>query len=540
MTFDIDLRERLLQEAENMPMPGRDPRIAARRAKTLRRHRQMVALAMVAVSAAVIAGAPLLLANEDEPSTTNVSDQLQLPPTGPLDLQWSTAEGGLYYPSATFQGPDGVVYSLSTEPGPRDPGSDYTPPALYRMNDDGSWEQLDLGDGRSNVADVDSGGNDVLYAVSTAPASGGDSDLSYLSMSTDGGQSWVDQEVQPVDPPSDAFPWTMDRAVSVAANGSTVLATVNTHFWGNFATLFPEAAGDPTYSYRLDDAGVTLTKFEGSPDDAAWVTPGSDGDPDQAPPSTVPPEMVLDAAVAAQVDAASGMSPEEAARAWQEGEWDVRTVPWSELGVAGESALSTTQVFRLNGESWEEIPADFQGTAVSELNVSGDLFVAQGWGGESSPRSSLFTSTDGTTWEAMSTPEEHEVVVFKGALVAYPYSYGTAAAPTLKVSTDGGATWTDIDLTTFGAAPNGQVYSVSAGAMGVAVVVGVPDNWVPRQLLVSGDLIDWTSYSVTDIAGLEETQDLSVFVGADRIVVNATPSGEHPNTVTAIGTPVRD
>src|SRR4029450_2512332 len=92
------------------------------------------------------------------------------------------------------------------------------------------------------------------------------------------------------------------------------------------------------------------------------------------------------------------------------------------------------------------------------------------------------------------TPADGFVVGAGPGLVNTSYE-----STTVHVSADGGATWTDSDLTAVGAPVGGHVVEAGGGALGVALVVtDAAGN--PVSLAPSADLLPWTVTALTDIA----------------------------------------
>ena len=92
-------------------------------------------------------------------------------------------------------------------------------------------------------------------------------------------------------------------------------------------------------------------------------------------------------------------------------------------------------------------------------------------------------------------------------------------------------------------APDSWVADVDAGPLGLALVM-LPANGAPgAQLVVSGDLVDWTVTPMEEVVGDAGQFAGNVVVGADRVVVTASiPPADPtalPATVTAVGTPTR-
>ena len=64
---------------------------------------------------------------------------------------------------------------------------------------------------------------------------------------------------------------------------------------------------------------------------------------------------------------------------------------------------------------------------------------------------------------------------------------------------------------------------MSGRPLGLVLVTRTPG--AAQQLTVSGDLVDWTTTPLSEVTGIDDDVNPSVFVGADRIVVRATPYG---------------
>jgi hypothetical protein len=184
------------------------------------------------------------------------------------------------------------------------------------------------------------------------------------------------------------------------------------------------------------------------------------------------------------------------------------------------------------------------------LTVSGGRFVATGYP-DGGGHSAVLTSSDGATWSPVPSPGEGQVVGVGSALVMLPYTPSTV----VQVSPDGGATWSEVDLAAFGVAAGQFITAADAGPLGLAFVTmpSSPDPTAPNgaagapagpgpQLVVSGDLVDWTVTPLADIAGTPVTAN-AVTVGADRVVVSASPPRPDLSapieSVTLVGTPVR-
>jgi hypothetical protein len=536
MSFEQTLRDRLHQEAGALPLPDREPERAAGRARSLRNHRRTVAAGLaVAVAAAVAVPRVVGDGGDTRPVSVGSPSESGLAPTGPLHLDWRRADGGVYQARSAFQD-GGVVYALSTGPGVR--AEDYPdgdePRALYRLGDDGTWEPVALDGDRPRASDV-SGTGGLLYAVSTGPASEGSDAVAHLSTSDDGGDTWHSEDVPRLDPPSTAVDWESYSSVGIESAGSTTLAIVTTRFSPPVDTLFPELAESDEstdYSVETRDEGLVLVRYP--------VASERPEDPEGSRVATPPSTAGADGAAGANGSASRQVQADGAGSA-SEGE-DVRTVPWTELGVDGPDALATRfQLFTRSGDAWEPVTAQpdaFAGLDGIELASAGDRFVVVGWP-DHDGGSTVLTSPDGVSWTPVAGAPQEQIVGVGPALVKIP-----AEGVTLSVSGDAGASWSEVDLAEVaGVDPGSLVVASDTGPLGLALTVTARNGEGSDQLVVSGDLADWTATPLADIVGFDDIGTVTPVVGEDRIVVTATHQvqdlSEPPASVTAIGTPVR-
>jgi hypothetical protein len=565
MSFQDTLRDELRREAAAVPLPGREPDAAVSRARRRRsRHRASAAAAavtVVAVAAAVTV--PRVAGDEDggvdvvNPASTGLS------PTGPLDLEWRALDGGLFDMRAAFPDESGVLYALSTGPGVRagdHPDLDY-PQALYRMGEDGTWQPTPLEGDRPDAVDM-AGAGGLLYAVSTGPAAtpSGDDDGSAarLSTSSDGGDTWSYHEVPMPEAPSDVVDWTGTASVAVESTGSTTIAMVTTMWSPDLEALFPEVDWDDpeqaNHVVEQREEGLVLVDYgdvTSATTPPSTVPPAGEGDepaddpaaPDENPEGSADPEDPEEQVLAAERQAEAEAL--QSGRVSADGSWggsaatDVRTIPWSELGVGGLADVGVVnQLLRHTGDGWEPVePAGLDGFSSFNLGVAGDQFVATGWG-QDGRTSTTLVSADGASWAPLEGVTG-QVIGVGPALVEIPWE-----STTIRVSGDAGASWSDVDLSSVaGIDEDSLLMSADGGPMGLALIATGPDGHV-RDLVVSGDLMDWTTTPMADVVQSDdEPASVQALVGEDRIVVSATmgPVGEDepPPTRTAIGTLVR-
>jgi hypothetical protein len=399
----------------------------------------------------------------------------------------------------------------------------------------------------------------LLYAVSTGPDGNGGYGPQ-LSTSADGGDTWTVEDVGAVAPPSDVTPWLKSSTMAIESNGDTTLALVSTSFRPNQEEVFPQLREPDAYiryqaearpeGFALLDVtgGVAATRpedvaaaFEARAATAAedgtstWALgdPPTTAPPGPGPTSTVPPSTIEGTIVPPAEGAPPAMSSPFA------GAEVVQLVPWADLGVPSIDALGGHhQVFQRTDEGWAQLdatglPADLLGL---ELTAAGDRFVATGYAMRTG-ETTAYASSDGVTWAPVTSPDP-QVVGVGSALVSLPYD-GTV----VHVSPDSGATWSEVDLAAFGLAPGSFVVDADAGPLGLALVTA-PLNGAPgSQLVVSGDLVDWTVTPMEEVLGTAGELASKVVVGADRVVVTASTAPADltalPGTLTAVGTPVR-
>jgi hypothetical protein len=500
MPFEQMLRDRLIDEAESLPLPDRDAGRAIARARA-RRHRRTAAVSVTAAVAVAAAAVSLAQPGDTAGDQVVVPGGEGLPATGPLDLAWQPVDGGLSGILSQFQQSDGTVYALSTGPGVRydDHPEGDLPKSLYALGADGTWREIPLDGDRPRLLEA-TGADGQLYGVATGPAADGGR-VARLLTSGDGGDTWDGEEVALPDPPSTTHDWQRSISMEVDSTGDTTLALVRTSYFPDVAALFPETQ-DPDYTVEFRDEALVLVRVEEAAVPPPSVRPTEDGDRprvgDESPPGEV-----------------------------------VRTVPWSDLGVAGRHEMSTTtQLFRRSGDGWEPLSLDVPELADAwfGLSVAGDTFVVTASDMEA-PHT--YTSPDGSAWTAIEAPGE--LVVGVGpALVAY-----SGDETSVHVSSDAGGSWSEIDLRAFGVPEGAVLADVSTGPLGLAIVVYGP-NGPAESLLVTGDLADWTLTPLSEVTGVVDVGTADVFVGADRIVVSAVREGVPPGpSVTSVGTPRR-
>jgi hypothetical protein len=592
MSFEEKLRSEIQREAGAVPLPDRSPERAARRARQRRNHRR-AAVATVAVTAVLAVALPPALSSDGGEDDVKIQPAREgIPATGPLDIAWRQAAGGLSNVMPVVQD-GGVVYALSSGPGTRMadfPMGDY-PVALYKLADDGTWTPVELEGPRArDIAAADG----LLYSIATAPGTGGEIGVQ-LSTSEDGGATWAPEDVALPDPPTDDLEWVSESKLELESDGEATVAVVVTSFTPDYPSIFPQMADDPSLYVEARDDGFALVRADTSAfesrrqDELAATAAQSDGriTSPASPPSTEPPAAGPPAtsaptttrpdaptttgpagptttappATAAPTTAtteaptttttappatlpatsttADGSSSPPTTEPSIEVPTDVvDSVTWDELGLDGPESLGPVyQVLRRTDDGWEALDGAgdaFDGLSGVELDVAEGRFVAAAWDHGDQV---VLTSDDGTAWSRVAGPGDGSILGMGPALVELPVN-GAAG----HVSTDGGATWQELDLAGAGVGAS-SIYAADAGPLGLALVLNDPGGLAPAKLAVTGDLVDWTVTPLTDVVGPDPVGMASVFVGEDRVVVTTVgpppASGETPPSRTAVGVPHR-
>ncbi len=508
MPFEQMLRDRLIDEATAVKLPERDPRRAVARART-RRHRRTAAVGVTTVAAVAVAAVALVQGDPAGDSvTTPGAGSLQ--PVGPLDLDWRAADGGLSGVSSQFQTAEGTVYALSTGPGVRyadHPDGDF-PKSLYTLAEDGTWQELPLDGDRPRAVQM-AGANGELYSVSTGPAPSGDGSVARLGVSADGGETWAIEDVAELDPPSSVHDWRRSTSMDVETAAGTTIAAVTTTLPSGPRGALPRAGRRPGHDGRVPGRGagagplrVRRAAADGRPTAVTDRAPDL-GDGRRRPPSE-----------------------------------DLRTVPWADLGVSGTADLSASQLFRRAGDTWEPLDTDFTATP-GFVRTPGRPVTASSSRSGPRPPGSSHRSRRCTRRRTAAPGSRSRPRAPSGSSASAGHSSPSTGSPTKsKVSTDGGRTWSALDLSQIGDGVDG-IGAAAGGPLGLALVLHDAEGR-PESLAVSADLVDWTVTPLDDIVGPGAQGMVDVFVGHDRIVVQATREGAPPApAVTAVGTPRR-
>lgn len=545
MDIEQRMRTALLQGAERLQLPEPGPTAARDRARRRMRRRQAGAggvAAIVVVVGAITASQYLPTHQVQFDSAAGAGDGA----TGAVldDLHWRDADGIVGNAKEVVQTADGIYFALSTAPGARreDHPDGAVPQALYRSADGLSWEVADLGEDPW-VADLEERGG-VLYAVSTAPATRGEG-TGQIGVSTDGGQTWAQADL-----PSTATPPDADVALQgpftragIAVGESGMLAVTSSTYRIAGEDVFSAAELHDDRAVLTTAAGVEL--FDASCGES--TDPAAAGAPPQgagAPEAVPEPRDEADRAVS------SPCAREDAE--------PLRTVPWSELGLASAADLRVDELFRSDdGERWEAIDAG----ALARRDMvditagpQGFFAVTRSHEADGSSSVELLRSADGTAWEEVRGMGAVSALGFVGERIVGTTTSGHGEQGEVEAvaSGDGGATWTRTDLAEL-VDPDGTgeaiaVVAQDAGTLGAAVVTAAyPDE--PSQpgaaeltLLTSADGVHWSVTPLADIVDGEPSSVSWVAVGDDSIVLTAAwpRDGEAPvRTRTFVGTPTR-
>jgi len=551
MPLEDTLRDELQRQAADLSLPDREPGRAVARAQARRRNRRVAVGATAAAALLAVAVVPQLGGDSDggDPVTAGVADGAGLPLTGPLAFDWQATQDGLSSVRSSFQADDGTIYALATGPGVRYqdyPDGDF-PVALYRLGSNGAWEAVPLDGDRPRAVDATTGGG-LLYAISTGP-DGGDGYNPQLSTSADGGETWTTEDIAAAAPPSEVVPWLKSSSMTIESDGATTLAVVSTSFRPNQEEVFPQLKEPGAYARyqavpQADGFALVETAVAGV-DPAATAeqlaeAAASGEFQNAAPPTIAPAPSGATTTVPSRREGveAEVIPPGAPGAVTGPGGTVVELRSWADLGVSGLEALGAKhEVFRNTGDGWAPVewtglPADFNH---ADLTVAGGKFVVSGYA-TLDGSTTAYTSADGATWAPVTAPLG-QVVGVGSALLSLPFE-GTVA----HVSPDGGASWTEVDLAAAGVRPDSYILDVDSGPLGVAFVATDANN-TESQLVVSGDLVDWTATPLAEVTGTPGVTGSGVVVGADRIVVSASTPRTDPTaplgSVTAVGTPVR-
>ena len=414
----------------------------------------------------------------------------------PVKFSWDVGESDLATAIGFAMGDDGVMYTLSTAPADESFGpAAWQPNSLYRSKDGGSWEYVPT-EPDNWITDLGVA-NGVLYGLGTAP--GGTENGLRIGQSKDGGDSWDIQELPSTATPPDIVTGSHYTRVDVqlATSGELILAALTTTYEVELFNLIGGTHTGSSYPELTENGVVMIDSFRvESCSEAIYSTEGDfvSFSP-TSPPDGIPEcEDII-----------------------------VETIPWSDLGISGLDDLVVHEFFiSSDGKDWEAVdpeglPPTRSQYQQTSLEGTGHGFVMSTishgqWG---TPMVSGATSTDGKTWKPISIPGSNamNLVTLGDTLVAVdgavnPHKPGLSA----HVSTDGGTTWTESDLTSL--VPNEELFVsniglAGSGPLGAGFILSVHEQaasqFEPPQpseyFLFTSDGISW---SITSLAQIED------------------------------------
>ena len=516
MNDDDRLSRYLADQAEAITLAPADLGAAMRRG-THRRNRRRGAI--VAGATLAIVATSLSVIDRGDPDASVDSDLAAAVVPSSLDWTVVSPTSGLGYSrSTTLVG--GVTYSLSTAPGPNDETTS-SETHLYRSDDGAEWAEVALPDGvrPSSLA----GSGDTLYAIGTAPASGGGRDL-VVSASTDGAATWSSVTL-----PDAVAALEARHPGEIIISQPDVAATDATHLVASVVvtanpdveTLLPDDAS-PNGGWSISADGVSV--YEELPCDAASGEQAND---------------CADPAITRSSEATAPMpngpsKPEVKA-----------TYTWDELGLDPELRGL------IGGRTY--VYASDDGVTFDPATLPGDV---GGWSGgllatddgyrlflgqevrESDATTLVLASEDGHTWTRA------------GSLPGSPVSAGLLGGrPALAVYTVDGSfavqisqpdgSWVPLDLLA-AVGGSGGVQDVAFGPLGLAATVWQEGDPMASYIVHSADGTTVSAVALADHLDAS-TSVIGLSVSADAIVVRvADPKGATGSTPTQhdlVGTP---
>lgn len=579
MSLEDELRQHFTSEPGSMPT-GLGPEAIMRIGEEHRKSSRIRsgAAGFVVVSAAVLA--VLLIPNTGAERTTDPSEiqagpNTTLAPSGPVGsdpvnripigtqtvdaagLTWTISEPTLAWSRRIYADNTGF-YALSTAPGTTwedatEANGYRIPEAIYYSPDGVSWTVRELPEDQY-VADF--GASDgILYLLGTSPATSdpdGPVDV-WLDRSSDLGQTWS-RQTMPLsghNPPKGLgdYVWS-DTGTSLAAKGSTVIASVSTNYWIDVYRLAPQEYQTEGFDVRQTDTGLEVFDMSSVRDleracDDEWYHYEIDTPAEDRVDNFVPE-------VCQQVEGA-----------WQEPLNLVYTATWEELGIGDFGPLSYSDLFVSdNGAAPVKMDTPFSnGMQGLQLSATSAGFHAMAWRPTQSAReesgSAFWISPDGRSWSQTPSPEGAYEVTPLGSignrLIATAYTDINSQVVVLE-----NGIWTPVNIdAALGPVPDGHDRWISqggAGAAGVwlvaqsttfpapgtepAVTTTVPLNGeyaaepLHLDLLFSADLINWTVIDLNELLGpTASSSDLWI----NQIVVSDTTvyftvNGYNPDT----------
>ncbi len=539
--LESQLSAELHLSAQSLSAAG-DPNRAIARSAQRRQRRSMAGAAagLVAVGGLAVAAVNL------RPESTNevvvaAGGAEQVGSPGPLSLEWRAVDAAVDWPTASFVAADGYRYALSTAPGTRysDAAGDvYTPvpQAIYRTSDGENWDVVAQdGPHLGTLAERDG----VLYAVSTSTDASG-AVVSQVLSSTDG-STWSAADVAldftPDGDPNGLLYPAGTPSLSLAVGDDQLIASAVRYRWFDDQKLaaYLGVTAPSAYSELIDDgSGETKVVLRDYTEcDAAWQRLESTAT------TTSPTSAADDASGTSAGDVALERDGTPSACL------DLPIVAESsltDLGIVGDLVESRAAV-STDGSTWA--PIEVPGASIW---FAGGQFLTATYGNFGV--ADLYRSSDGVAWSPVDTGAADSIEILgtsKDLLVGRAYHEDTGVA-TLALSSDGGATWRELDASDVSPGTDSTSFfsSMAAGDLGIVVAfAGDGDSYSPQSwtIATSADGVTWTSLPASDVEGLDSGYPGWAFVDADHLgVVFSGAKRNNDGTVgavTVLGTPTR-
>jgi hypothetical protein len=447
-------------------------------------------------------------------------------PATPSTYDWTVVDpqSGLGYARGGAALEDGSIYSLSTAPGQGGDAPLLDSGHLYRTTDGSEWQEVALPTGvtASSLA----GQGNTLYALGTAPASGGGRDL-VLAATQDGAATWqqieLPDEVTELDA---AYPGqiVISQPSVAALDADHIVAAVTVQAQPDVAALIPELQ-DEGFIYETDADGVTVIEPGDCTDEEAAAARACrlQADPQAGDPVTT--TVTASAEPAPPSDASDQERVVHATYTWDELDLD----PELQAHIQGRTYVYSTR----DGEHFEQsvLPDGVTGSDARAVATSDGftVFVAA-WTREASS-TRILTSTDGVSFaEAPGSPlvggsADAGVLAGRPAVALFDREGSTSV---MVGQPDG--SWADLRLAESGAYGG----EVAFGPLGIAAVVWEPvagsDATVPH-LVHSTDGVNLSTVSLEDELGTATPTLLGLTVTADAIFVRiGGPIDDDPST----------
>lgn len=512
MSNDDRLNRYLADQANAIELPPADPSGVARRGARRRARRRAGLVGAVAVLGLAVTW--LAVVDRDGDGDADVSSNFAAAPATPSTYDWTVLDpqSGLGYSRGSATLVDGSIYSLSTSPGSTGDGPNESG-HLYRSTDGSEWSEVAVPSGMTPSSLATSGS--TLYALGTAPASGGGRDL-VLATSQDGAASWqqigLPDEVTELDA---RFPGevVISQPSVAALDAEHVIAAVSVHASPDVTSLLPELASGE-YSFETSAAGVTVLE-QGLCTDA-------DADAELC---------IMQSG--ARADGASTTIEDSA----DEEPKVHATYTWDELGLDPElQALiaGRTYVYRTSdGEHFERsaMPDGVAGTTALAVATGDGYTVFVGDWSRRDAATRILTSTDGSTFADAPGSPLAGTAASAGVVAGRPAVsvYDADGTTSVHIGQPDGS-WALLPLAE-GSATSGEV---AFGALGVAAVVWEPATGsgasVPH-LVHSADGIHLSSVDLEVELGSAAPNVIGLTVTADAIFVRVGgPVDDDPTT----------